>query len=128
MSGFKEYDDHDALGLAELVRSGAVSPAELLEEAIARCESINPEINAVIHDMYDLARDAVATGLPTGAFTGVPFLLKDLGQAWAGVPMRIGSPGHFLPRPHRSVSQPGNRSGHVLPGQGRQARLPGGAR
>ncbi len=91
MSGFKEYDDHDALGLAELVHSGAVSPAELLEEAIARCESINPEINAVIHDMYDLARDAVATDLPTGAFTGVPFLLKDLGQAWAGVPMRTGS-------------------------------------
>ena len=91
MSGFAEYDDYDALGLAELVRNSEVSAAELLDEAIARCDRINPEINAVVHDMFEIARDTVKTKLPEGPFSGVPFLLKDLGQAWAGVPMRIGS-------------------------------------
>ena len=38
MAGFKEYDQFDALGLAELVKKGEVSPAELLEESIARTE------------------------------------------------------------------------------------------
>ena len=91
MTGFAEYDDYDALGLGELVRTGDVTASELLDEAIARCERINPEINAVVQDMYEIARDAVRTALPAGPFSGVPFLLKDLGQAWAGVPMRIGS-------------------------------------
>jgi Asp-tRNA(Asn)/Glu-tRNA(Gln) amidotransferase A subunit family amidase len=36
MSGFAEYRKYDALGLARLVRDGQVSPAELVEEAIAR--------------------------------------------------------------------------------------------
>ena len=48
MAGFKEYDDYDALGLAKLVRDGETTAEELLEEAIARTERINPEINAVV--------------------------------------------------------------------------------
>jgi hypothetical protein len=35
----------DALGLAEMVRRRAVSPAELLEAAIARAEALNPRLN-----------------------------------------------------------------------------------
>lgn len=54
MGGFAEYDQFDGLGLAELVRKGEVSPAELLEEAVARTERLNPKINAVVHKMYDL--------------------------------------------------------------------------
>ena len=33
---FADYGRHDALGLAELVRRGEVSPTELLDEALAR--------------------------------------------------------------------------------------------
>jgi amidase len=36
MSGFADYEQYDALGLAELVRRGKVTPAELLEAAIER--------------------------------------------------------------------------------------------
>ena len=36
MSGFKEYGEYDALGLAELVRNKDVTPQELLDEAIDR--------------------------------------------------------------------------------------------
>ena len=74
----KEYGDHDALGLAELVRRKAVTPGELLYEAIARTEKLDPHINAVVVRHYDHAQAAIARGLPDGVFRGVPFLLKDL--------------------------------------------------
>jgi len=91
MDGLREYDHYDGLGLAELVRRKEVSPAELVEEAIRRIETVNPQINAVIHPMYDLARQQVQQGLPEGPFRGVPFLLKDLLVYYAGVPTRSGS-------------------------------------
>ncbi|NVN86298.1 MAG: amidase [Rhodopseudomonas sp.] len=74
----KEYADHDGVGLADLVRRKQVSALELLEEAIARTEQVNPKLNAVVvrHDGY--ARKQIEAGLPDGPFTGVPFLLKDL--------------------------------------------------
>ena len=88
---FAEYGRYDALGLAELVRGGQVSPAELLDEALARTALVNPKINAVIHLMEGRARQAIASGLPEGPFRGVPFLIKDLMTAYAGEPMRNGS-------------------------------------
>jgi amidase len=88
---FSEYGRYDALGLAELVRAGQVSPAELLDEALARTAQVNPKINAVIHLMEGRAREAIAAGLPAGPFRGVPFLIKDLMTAYAGEPMRCGS-------------------------------------
>jgi len=75
---FKEYDHYDAVGLAQLVKNGQVSADELLEEAIARVERINPRVNAVINKLYDQGRSAIGSGLPDGPLRGVPFLLKDL--------------------------------------------------
>ncbi len=74
----KEYGNYDAVGLAALVRSKQVSARELLDEAIARTEKIDPQINAVVVRHYDFARQQIDRGLPQGPFTGVPFLLKDL--------------------------------------------------
>jgi amidase len=88
---FDEYVRHDALGLAQLVQRGEVSPGELLDEALARTAAVNPKINAVIHLMEEKARAAIATGLPEGPFRGVPFLIKDLVMAYGGEPMRSGS-------------------------------------
>ena len=88
---FADYGRYDALGLAELVRTGQVSAGELLDEALARTAAVNPKINAVIHLMEGRARDAIAAGLPEGPFRGVPFLIKDLMTAYAGEPMRCGS-------------------------------------
>jgi amidase len=86
-----DYPHYDALGLAALVRDGEVTPAELLDTAIAQVERLNPRLNAVIETMYDRARAAVSAGLPAGPFTGVPFLLKDINIYYAGVPTRAGS-------------------------------------
>lgn len=86
-----EYQDYDAIGLAELVRSGETTPSELLETAIGEIERLNPVLNAVNRKMYDEARASIQRGLPDGPFTGVPFLLKDLRAAYAGVPTVAGS-------------------------------------
>ena len=91
MSGFGDYDKYDGLGLAELVRKKEVKPSELVEEAISRIERLNPQVNAVIHKMYELAQKAADGALPDGSFKGVPFLLKDLLAAYAGVPLSYGS-------------------------------------
>jgi amidase len=87
---FPEYANYDGLGLAELVRKGDVTPTQLVEEAISRIEQHNPKLNAVIYKMYDHARQAAANALPDGVFKGVPFLLKDLMAAYAGVPITAG--------------------------------------
>ena len=87
---FAEYDDYDALGLAELVRTKKVTSAELIEECIVRIERVNPRINAVIHTVYPRAR-AEAAAPQDGPFVGVPFLIKDLIQTIEGVPTRFGS-------------------------------------
>jgi amidase len=86
---FREYAGYDGLGLAELVNRGEVTAAELVDEAIARAEKHNPAINALVCDMYDLARDAASksdTDRTRSPFRGVPFLLKDLLGNYTGVP------------------------------------------
>jgi len=87
VSGFADYEQYDATGLADLVRRRQVSPTELLEAAIERVQARNGAVNAVTMPLYDYARAAIAAGLPDGPFTGVPFLMKDLTAAIAGVPM-----------------------------------------
>ena len=87
----EEFESFDGLGLAGLVRRGDVSPAELLDVAISRVEARNPELNAVVTRLYDQARAAIAAGLADGPFTGVPYLLKDLGAHYAGAVTSFGS-------------------------------------
>lgn len=91
MERFPDYESYDAIGLAELVSKGYISPAELLEAAIERIEHRNPALNAVIHPMYQRARSEVNSGLPSGPLRGVPFLVKDLLSSVAGEPLHAGS-------------------------------------
>jgi amidase len=91
MAGFAEYEQYDGLALAELVRTGKVSAAELLDAAIARIGARNPALNAVVTPMYDRARAALGSLSPAAPFAGVPFLLKDLLAMYAGVPTSAGN-------------------------------------
>ena len=86
-----EFASLDAIAQAELVRRKDVHPVELLEAAISCIERLNPRLNAVVTRLYDQARLAVTQEIPNGPFTGVPFLLKDIGAAYAGAPMTSGS-------------------------------------
>lgn len=72
-------DGLDLMAQAALVRSGEFSAIELVEDAIARIEAVNPRLNAVVLPLYDEARRALRAGeVPDGPFAGAPFLIKDL--------------------------------------------------
>ncbi|HTC81985.1 MAG TPA: amidase family protein, partial [Acidimicrobiia bacterium] len=83
--------DHDATGLASLVRAGEVTPTELVEAAISRIETVDPLLNCVIHRRFERARDEAArTAAGAGPFAGVPFLVKDITCHQAGEPFHEG--------------------------------------
>ena len=56
---FKEYGNYDGLGLAARVRSKQVSATELLDEALARMDRIDPQINAIVVKHEDYARKQI---------------------------------------------------------------------
>src|SRR5438552_641173 len=62
MSGFADYEQYDATGLAELVRKKLVTADELLDAAIERVEARNGAVNAVVMPLYDYGRKAIADG------------------------------------------------------------------
>lgn len=116
---FNEYEEYDALGLAELVRQRHVSPQELLDAAIERVTARDTAINAVVTAMYDHARAALAAGLPSGPFTGVPFMLKDLGVFFAGVRTSNGSRlfAEFVPDHDSTIVERYKAAGLVIMGK-----------
>lgn len=69
---------------ADLIRTGAISSAELIRLHLARIAEVNPAINAVVDLLADSARreaDAVdlrrARGIALRPLEGVPFSIKD---------------------------------------------------
>ena len=119
MSLSSELGILDATAQAELVRKKEVTPIELVEGAIERIERINPAINAVVTPMFDEARAAAVGTLPDGPFTGVPFLLKDLLAAYAGVRMTSGSAFQrdFVPTHDSELVARHKRAGLVVVGK-----------
>ena len=84
--------DLDATAQAQLVNDGHISAVELVDAAIANAERLNPQINAIVIERYERARqEARAAG--TGRFAGVPIVLKDLGAEIAGEQTHSGSRG-----------------------------------
>jgi amidase len=82
---------YDATTLAALVAAKDITPTELLDAALTATERLNPALNAVVLQQESAARQAIAKGLPDGPFTGVPFLLKDLGCEAIDFPSHNGS-------------------------------------
>jgi len=91
MIPIEEYTRHDGLGLAALVRSGAVSATELLATALARIDAHNPALNAVIRRRDEKVRAEAKQVDPAAPFAGVPFLVKDLIATLAGEPTAGGN-------------------------------------
>jgi amidase len=85
------YDRSDALEIARAVRAREVTPSEVLDEAIARADRVNPRLNALAARDYERARETARTVSIEGPLAGVPVLVKDLGPALGGVPMTMGS-------------------------------------
>ena len=86
-----EFATADATALAALVAARQVSPEALLDLALDAVKRLNPALNAVVLVQEAVARRAIADGLPTGPFRGVPFLIKDLGCEAREFPSHNGS-------------------------------------
>ena len=87
--------DLDAVGLADEIQAGRVSPAEAVGAAVDRARRLQPELNAMAYPAYDRAASE-ARGMLTGYLSGVPTLLKDNVDV-AGMPTGHGS-ASYLPR------------------------------
>jgi amidase len=55
MATTDEFAFMDATAQAELVRNREIQPIELVNTAIERIERLNPELNAVVTEMYSRA-------------------------------------------------------------------------
>jgi amidase len=86
-----DFQQHDALGIAELIRRKELSPRDAVMAAIKRIEAVNPRLNAVVHQMFERALSDCEGPIPDGPFRGVPFLLKDLTAMCEGEPITSGS-------------------------------------
>lgn len=73
----REYAQYDALGLAELMRSGQVSVREVTDAALNLVEALNPRLNAIVRLIPERIEALRSGESAQGPFAGVPFLLKD---------------------------------------------------
>ena len=53
--------NEDARYIAEKIRSKQVSAEEAVKDAIERIESLNPDLNAVVHQRFDQALQEART-------------------------------------------------------------------
>ncbi len=89
---------------AEMVRSGLITPRELVETALERIEALDPELNAFRVVFAEQAlREADAAGARAGGrakqpLRGVPIAVKD-DTPVAGTPRTRGSHAHGGPEP-----------------------------
>ena len=73
-----------------MVADGTVTATELLDLAEQRAHQVQPQINAICRFMPEPARAQLHNEL-RGPLTGVPFLIKDAVQDYAGLPTSMGS-------------------------------------
>ncbi len=110
-----EWASHDAVALADRVRAGEITPAELAAQAAAAIAKTNPELSAVVEVFDDVVADPAKDGMnQAGAFAGVPYLMKDLGPTLKG---RLQEMGSLLTRGNRATAD------SYLAGRIRQAGL-----
>ncbi|MFO7549867.1 MAG: amidase [Haliea sp.] len=85
-----EYRQLDGIALAELIATGAVSAEAIANLAMAAIEFDNGGINAVIGTTPSETQRALAANCKS-PLAGVPFLIKDIGLSFAGIPCEFGS-------------------------------------
>lgn len=84
------YRRHDAIALAEAVAAGRTTATALLDLALARHLEVRDRLNPIVACMEGRARGQIDEGLK-GPLAGVPFLIKDAGNDYAGKVTRLGS-------------------------------------
>src|SRR5271166_655131 len=70
----------DAVGLADAIRAGSISRADVVEAATSRTEAVNPAVNGLAYQGFAQARETASgasAGAADGFFGGVPTFIKD---------------------------------------------------
>ena len=80
----------DATEMAARIRKGEMTALEAVEQAVARAEKLQGQLNFIVNSDFDRALAKARAGAPAGPFGGVPFLIKDLDD-YVGLPTRNGS-------------------------------------
>ena len=100
-----ELIDRSAVQLAGMIRRREISARELLAASLARIDQANPNLNAIVtlvpemaHAWATEADQRTASGQPLGPLHGLPIAHKDLALT-AGIRTTMGSPllADFLP-------------------------------
>jgi amidase len=91
----------DATELAARIRKGEMTALEAVEQAVARAEKLQGQLNFIVNSDFDRALAKARAGGLSGPFAGVPFLIKDLND-YAGLPTRNGSQSGRYARPASS--------------------------
>lgn len=81
----------DGIAMAAAIAAGETTALEQVEDAITRAQAMEPQINGIVTETFEVARSDAA-GLLSGAFAGVPSFIKDLID-WKGAPTQAGSRG-----------------------------------
>ena len=82
---------HDALAVAELIRSRKIGAREVLDATVGHLREVNGSLNAIT-DFYEgelLEKSVASAG--DGPFHGIPFVVKQLMADCAGTPTTVGS-------------------------------------
>jgi amidase len=85
-----ELHDLTALDQGAAIKTGEVSPAELVEHYLERAGRLDPMLGAFVTLTPELARRRALAPLPDGPLAGVPTAIKDLNLT-AGVRTTFGS-------------------------------------
>jgi amidase len=119
----KLTDEPGALETASAIRSGAISPLEAVDAAIARIEALDGPINAVVVRDFDRARDAAKAldGVEPGddqPLFGVPMTIKEAFDI-AGLPTTWGLVEHknYVAERDAVVVQRLKRAGAIFVGK-----------
>ena len=88
---FSEYINYDALGLVNLIRKKEITPSEIVDISLSAIEKINPKINAIIGNLEKETEEALKRNNKDKPFSGVPFLIKDLGFLYKDILCENGS-------------------------------------
>ena len=114
-----------AAKIAEAVRGGEVSAAEVTEAHLARIEQVDPQVRAFLFVAGDQAREAAravdrrrAAGEPLGPLAGVPLALKDVFTT-KDMPTTCGSAilGDWLPPYDATITRRLREAGVVILGK-----------
>ncbi|MEO9962442.1 MAG: amidase [Nisaea sp.] len=73
-----EFVNYDALGMAELIKTGEISQIEAVDITIRRIEAIEPLINAITTPTFERAYEKAETISKNSTFAGMPILIKDM--------------------------------------------------